>query len=79
MPKIETIYNGKPLMLGQKIPGTSLTFVRPILRRRGEFRCACGRQVPIDISQIETYGRKTCGCRQYIRNLTMEKNRRIHK
>lgn len=78
---METIYNGKPLVPGKKIVGTSLTFVRPILRRRGEFECVCGKRVPISIIKLENGQQKTCGCKKLIRNLTIEtlKNRRINK
>lgn len=62
---MNTLYKDKPLTSGERIPGTSLTFIQPILRRRGEFQCDCGRRVPIDISRLERYGRKTCGCRDY--------------
>lgn len=50
--------------IGDKYPGTSLTLVRFILPRRGEFLCDCGRYVPINFSAIEQsyHPRKSCGC-----------------
>lgn len=60
-----TTYKGEPLNYGDKIPGTALTFVQPILPRRGEFLCECGRAVGLDISAIERGDRITCGCRCY--------------
>lgn len=57
-----TIYNGKPLKVGERIPGTALTFIGHILPRRGEFMCDCGRSVPFNLSAVEKGPRKSCGC-----------------
>lgn len=60
----EIIYKGRPLYIGDRIPGTALTLVNVILPRRGEFKCDCGKSVPIDISQLELPDgrrRKYCG------------------
>lgn len=57
-----TIYNGVPLEVGDRIPGTALTFVQPILRRRGEFLCDCGKSAAYNLSQVERGLRKSCGC-----------------
>lgn len=62
---MQTVYKDKPLVEGDRIPGTTLTFVRPILPRRGEFMCDCGRSVPIDICYFDQGKRKTCGCRHH--------------
>lgn len=58
---METFYKGRPLKIGEKIPGTALTFTMPILPRRGEFTCDCGRSVPYNMSDIEQGNRKSCG------------------
>lgn len=57
-----TTYKGRPLEIGERIPGTSLVFVGTILPRRGEFRCDCGRTVAYNMSDIENDKRKSCGC-----------------
>ncbi len=62
---MQAIYKGKPLVEGERIPGTALTFVRPILPRRGEFLCDCGRSVGIDICYFDQGKRKSCGCGCY--------------
>lgn len=66
-----TIYKGKPLEVGENIPGTSLIFVGTILPRRGEFKCICGRTVAYNISDIEHGSRKSCGrgCHKNIQNI----------
>lgn len=56
-----TIYKGRPLEIGERIPGTSLTFVGTILPRRGEFRCDCGRTVAYNLNDVERGDRKSCG------------------
>ena len=59
---MDTIFNGRPLAAGERIPGTALTFVRPVLPRRGEFRCDCGRSEAYNMSKIEDGNRRSCGC-----------------
>lgn len=61
-------YNGNPLAIGERIPNTSLTFVRAILRRRGEFRCDCGNLKAYNLRDVERGERKTCGCGRYKRS-----------
>lgn len=56
-----TEFKGRPLVAGEKIPGTALTFVAPVLRRRGEFQCDCGRRLAFNLSAIERGDRKSCG------------------
>jgi hypothetical protein len=63
-----TIYNGRPLDIGERIPGTALTFIQPILPRRGEFMCDCGRSVPYNLSEVEKGKRKSCGCGHHKKN-----------
>ena len=60
-----TIYLGKPLEIGERIPGTELTFIRTILPRRGEFQCDCGKEIAYNMSDVERGERKTCGCGHY--------------
>jgi hypothetical protein len=59
---VETIFNGEPLIVGERIPGTALTFVQSILPRRGEFVCDCGNSKAFNISEIERGAVKSCGC-----------------
>ena len=58
---MNTIYKGVPLKIGEKIPGTALTFIGTVLPRRGEFRCDCGREIAYNMSDIENGTRKSCG------------------
>lgn len=57
-----TIYNGRALIPGDLIPGTALTFVQSISRRRAEFRCGCGKEKVYWISDLEQGRRFSCGC-----------------
>ena len=64
---METLYKGRPLEIGERIPGTALVFVGTILPRRGEFQCDCGRTKAYNISQLERldgypWPVKSCGC-----------------
>lgn len=59
---MQTLYKGRPLEIGERIPGTALVFVGTILPRRGEFRCDCGRDIPYNMSDVERGDRKSCGC-----------------
>lgn len=59
---MQTLYKGRPLEIGERIPGTALAFVGTILPRRGEFRCDCGKTKPFVISAIERGDVKSCGC-----------------
>lgn len=58
---MDTIYKGRPLEIGEKVQGTALTFAMPILPRRGEFVCDCGRSKAYNMSDIEQGRRKSCG------------------
>lgn len=55
-------YKDKALMPGDLIPGTALTFVQPITRRRAEFRCACGKTKVYWLNDVESGWRLSCGC-----------------
>lgn len=55
-------YKDKALMPGDLIPGTALTFVQPITRRRAEFRCACGKTKAYWLNDVESGWRLSCGC-----------------
>ena len=48
-----SIYNGRPLEIGERIPGTALRFVGTILPRRGEFVCDCGKSKCYNLSDVE--------------------------
>lgn len=65
--RVETIFDGKPLKMGDRIPGTILTFIQSVLPRRGEFLCDCGRTKTYNISDIERGDVKSCGCRSHWR------------
>ena len=58
-----TMYKGRPLVIGERIPETSLTFIQSVLPRRGLFQCDCGTLKFYNMSDIERGERKTCGCR----------------
>lgn len=60
---MKTIYKGKPLEVGERIPKTALTFVQSVLPRRGEFMCDCGRTKVYNMTDVEKGERKSCGCR----------------
>lgn len=55
-----TTYKGRPLNIGDTLPGTSLTFVGTILPRRGKFQCVCGRTIALNMSAVEHGDRRSC-------------------
>ena len=57
-----SIYNGRILTPGYLIPGTALTFIQSISKRRAEFRCGCGKYKVYWLSDIERGRRLSCGC-----------------
>lgn len=61
----ESIFKGRPLVPGEQIPGTVLTFVRPVLRRRAEFRCVCGVSKAYDLYRLENGTLRSCGCNSH--------------
>ena len=59
---MESIFKGHPLVPGEKIPGTALTFTQAVLPRRAEFQCDCGKSKVYNLNDIENGDRKSCGC-----------------
>lgn len=60
---MESIFNGQPLVPGERIQGTALTFILAVLPRRAEFLCDCGRTKVYGLNDVEKGKRKSCGCR----------------
>lgn len=76
--RVETIFDGTPLKMGDRIPGTALTFIQSVLPRRGEFICDCGRARAFNLSDIERGSVKSCGCKIHWKekwNESLQQNR----